>query len=147
MLTAENFKDMTREEQEKYLIASTRKEGLEAWGGSFGMANISLDGGGLTLNLSTSYGLEKIARVEYSLLPLSATEQTDSQISGVVNRTGASLFTTYNPNTLSQYDLLTIPVGLRASSAGNKTVWLITMQLFVDDSNTPIKTYSARIPY
>ena len=147
MLTAENFNDMTKEEQERYLIASTRKEGLEAWGGSLGMANISLDGGGLSLNLSTSYGLEKITRVEYSLLPLSATEQTDSQISGVVNRTGASLFTTYNPNTLSQYDLLTIPVGVRASSAGNKTVWLITMQLFTDNSNTPIKTYSARIPY
>ena len=147
-LTKASFDGMEQGQQEHYLIASTRKEGLDSWGGSLGMANISLGGGALTLNLSTSYGLDKITRVEYSLLPLSATDQTESQLSGVVNKTGTqSLFTTYNPDTLSQYDLLTIPVGLRASTGSNKTVWLITMQLFVDNSDKPIQTYSARIPY
>lgn len=147
-LTKASFDGMEQRQQEQYLIASARKEGLDAWGGSLGMANISLGGGALTLNLSTSYGLDKITRVEYSLLPLSATDQTESQLSGVVNQTGTqSLFTTYNPETPSQYDLLTIPVGLRASTGSNKTVWLITMQLFVDNSDKPIQTYSARIPY
>ncbi len=147
-LTKDSFERMEPNEQEKYLITSTKKEGIESWGGSIGLANISLDGAGLTLNLSTSYGLDKISRVEYSLLPLSETDQTDSQISGVVTKTGTSIFTTYNSNTLSQYDILTIPVGIKASSGTNKTVWLITMQLFADsDSETPIKSYSARIPY
>ena len=112
------------------------------------MANIWLEGGSLTLNLSTSYGLDKITRVEYSLLPLSETEQTESQRSGVVNRNGtASLFTTYNKDTPSQYDLLTIPLGLRASTGANKPVWYISIQLFADDTQVPIQTYSARIPY
>lgn len=147
-LTKQSFEDMELDEQEKYLITSSQQQGLESWGGSLGMANIWLEGGSLTLNLSTSYGLDKITRVEYSLLPLSETEQTESQRSGVVNRNGtASLFTTYNKDTPSQYDLLTIPLGLRASTGANKPVWYISIQLFADDTQVPIQTYSARIPY
>ena len=144
-LTEDSFNQMKdAAEQEQYLITSATKRGLEAWGGSLGEASIAIDGGSLTLSLAKSYGLEKISKIEYSILPESDGSTSGSQISDTLIREGtASLFTTYNAGSSSQFDLLTIPTGLQRT----KTLWWITIQLYTAESEKPIKSYSTMIPY
>lgn len=142
-LTETEFKKLSVTDQQKYLITSSTQKGLESWGGSLGQENISLDGGNLTLSLAKSYGLEKIAKIEYSLMPWSDSEVQESPISGELRREGTkSLFTTYNSGQSGQFDLITIPTGLKKDGK----LWGITIQLFTDD-NKLIKTYSDAIPY
>lgn len=142
-LTKTEFEKMSVTDQQKYLITSSTQKGLESWGGSLGQENISLDGGSLTLSLAKSYGLEKVAKIEYSLMPWSNSDVQESQISGELRREGTkSLFTTYNSGQSGQFDLITIPTGLKKDGK----LWGITIQLFTDD-NKLIKTYSDAIPY
>ena len=142
-LTKIEFEKMSVTDQQKYLITSSTQKGLESWGGSLGQENISLDGGNLTLSLAKSYGLEKVAKIEYSLMPWSSSDVQESQISGELRREGTkSLFTTYNSGQSGQFDLITIPTGLKKDGK----LWGITIQLFTDD-NKLIKTYSDAIPY
>ena len=142
-LTETEFRNMSVTDQQKYLITSSTQKGLESWGGSLGQENISLDGGNLTLSLAKSYGLEKVAKIEYSLMPWSSSDVQESQISGELRREGTkSLFTTYNSGQSGQFDLITIPTGLKKDGK----LWGITIQLFTDD-NKLIKTYSDAIPY
>ena len=95
------------------------------------------------MSLAKSYGLEKIAKIEYSLMPWSNSDVQESAISGELRREGTkSLFTTYNSGQSGQFDLITIPTRLKKDGK----LWGITIQLFTDD-NKLIKTYSDSIPY
>lgn len=143
-LTQEKFETLSASEQEQYLVASETKEGIDqTWGGSLGKENISIDeNGNVVLTLGTSYGLEKIERVEYSALCL--TDAGESQLSGKVEKNGKQTMFETEGTGAAQTDTLTILTGI--SREATKKTWSLTLELYAD-GNKFVKRLSTVVRY
>lgn len=145
-LTQEKFESLSVQEQEQYLVASETKEGIDQnWGGSLGKENISIDeNGNVVLTLGTSYGLEKIERVEYSALCLTDTDNGASQISGKVEKNGKPTLFETDGQGAAQTDTLTILTGIQREAT--KKTWSLTLELYAD-GNKFVKRLSTVVRY